>query len=279
MKNLTIKGEPEEVAAIRQKILESFSDLKFIEEGHQYFLHGVSMPSVTQLIEQFQTPFDKEFQAKRYAERHGNTAEHWLKEWQEISEKATTAGTKVHSFGESMGWLRNGHPELITDDCKCKYDERTGRLVPTNPKEKAVANFWDSLPENYHLVLAETKIYSNKNPRYQLKHPYCGTFDLLFYYKSPTDASKNGLVIFDYKTNKDLHSDYNNRYHKTLLTPFEDLIDESLSMYTLQLNCYQIPLEDIGLKVIGRCVVHLLDDGNFKLYKVGKVTQRLREVL
>ena len=64
-----------------------------------------------------------------------------------------------------------------------------------------------------------------------------------------------------------------------LLPPFDDLYDESLGLYTLQLSCYQIPLEDIGLKVIGRRIVHLHDDGEYELVKIPDVTEKLRNTL
>jgi hypothetical protein len=64
-----------------------------------------------------------------------------------------------------------------------------------------------------------------------------------------------------------------------LLPPFEDLYDESLSLYTLQLSCYQIPLEDIGLKVIGRRIIWLKDDGTYEKISLQDVTQKLRKTL
>jgi hypothetical protein len=45
------------------------------------------------------------------------------------------------------------------------------------------------------------------------------------------------------------------------------------------LSCYQIPLEDIGLKVIARRIVWLKDDGSYELLALQDVTNRLREVL
>jgi hypothetical protein len=66
---------------------------------------------------------------------------------------------------------------------------------------------------------------------------------------------------------------------KFLLPPFADYYEEPLSYYTAQLSCYQIPLEDIGLKVIARRIVWLKDDGNYELIPLNDVTDRLRSVL
>ena len=61
--------------------------------------------------------------------------------------------------------------------------------------------------------------------------------------------------------------------------PFEDLDDESLGSYVLQLSAYQIPLEDIGLKVVGRRIIWLKPDGTYEKISVPDVTQKLRNVL
>ena len=279
--NLIIKGEPKEVTEIRHKILTEFKDLVFIDEGHKYFLNGKQLPSVSEVTHKFcANPFNTEEQAIRYAEKHGGTAEYWADEWKFTSLKATTSGTLVHEFGEGLGWLRNGHEELMPISCNPKYVKEKGWLIPTRPKEEAVLKFYDELDKNLHFVLAETKVYTGKNKQLtNLKQDYCGTFDILFYYKDPRNDEKSGLCIFDFKTNKELRKDFSRENGRFLLPPFGDLYEESLSFYTLQLSCYQIPLEDIGLKVIARRIVWLKDDGSYELLPLQDVTNRLREVL
>ena len=280
-KKIIVEGEPKVVTDIRNKILKEFKDLTFIEEGHKYFLNGVQLPSVSEVTHRFCAyPFDSEAQAARYAETHGETAQYWMDKWKFKNLIATTTGTLIHSYGESLGWLMAGHPELITEENKCKYIKEKNWLIPTRPKEEAVLKFYDELHPNLHFVLAETKVYTGKNKELtNLKQDYCGTFDILFYYKDPDDDSKSGLCIFDFKTNKELKKDYSREVGKMLLPPFADLYDESLSYYTLQLSCYQIPLEDIGLKVIARRIIWLKDDGTYELIPLEDVTDRLREVL
>ena len=58
-----------------------------------------------------------------------------------------------------------------------------------------------------------------------------------------------------------------------------DMYDEPLSMYTLQLSAYQIPLEDIGLKILGRRVIWLKDDGTYEIVPIDNVTAKLRNIL
>lgn len=277
--NIVVQGEPEEVTQIRQQIIEAFQDLTFEEAGHHYYLNGKEIPSVSSVVHRFNHPFDEVTQAERYAEKNGYDAQYWLDAWKYKSLKATTTGTLVHEYGESLGWLRAGHPEFITPSCESKYIADKNWLVPTRTKEEAILKFWDELPPNLHFVLNETKVYSNKNPNFQTKQQYCGTFDLLFYYKNPDDDSKSGLVIYDYKTNASLIKEFSRAKNKMMLPPFEHLYDESLGTYTLQLSAYQIPLEDIGLKVLGRRLVWLKDDGTYEIRKLPDETQKLREVL
>jgi hypothetical protein len=278
---IKINGEPKIVTDIRNKILKEFDGLVFIEEGHKYFLDGVQLPSVSEVTHRFCAyPFNEKEQSERYAETHGETAQYWLDKWKFTNLVATTSGTLTHEYGEGLGWLKNGHPEFLPESCKPKYVKDKNWLIPTRPKEEAVLKFYNELNENLHFVLAETKVYTGKNKELtNLKQDYCGTFDILFYYKDPEDDSKSGLCIFDFKTNKDLRKDFSREHGKMLLPPFTDFYEEPLSYYTAQLSCYQIPLEDIGLKVIARRIVWLKDDGSYELIGLQNVTDRLRSVL
>lgn len=198
MENIVVKNEPPEVTEIRNKILSTFNELIFVEEGHKYYLRGEELQSVSHVTHQFEPQSDWDKIATNYALKHGETKEYWQEQWRYNSLKATIRGTLTHEYGESMAWLRNGFPERICPSCACKHVDDW--LVPTHPKEEAILRFWDELPPNLHFVLAETKVYSGVNPNLpKLNKNYAGTFDLLFYYKDPIDDSKSGLVICDYK--------------------------------------------------------------------------------
>jgi len=224
----TIKGEPQIVAETRNKIIKSFEDLEFYEEGHKYLLHGKEITlSVSGVGHRFiREPFNEQLQASRYAQKHGETAAYWIQQWKQNSFRATTLGTKTHEYGESLGYLRAGHPELIRDSIKAQYMEKYNYLAPIHPKEEAVLKFINELPHSMHLVLNETKVYSGKNPdeSKNLKELICGTFDMLYYYDGNGDSSKAGFVILDYKTNASLYSEYNQKFGKTLLPPFSNMI-------------------------------------------------------
>lgn len=278
----TITGEPRAVTEAREKIIREFEDLEFYEDGHIYLLHGKQLCSVSGIGHRFiAEPFEEQIQAERYAQKHGETAEFWLHAWHCNSFKATTLGTKTHEFGESLGYLRAGHPEFIRDSVRTQYNEELDYLAPIHPKEEAVVRFMDALPPSFHLVLNETKVYSGKNAiaEKNLTEQICGTFDMLYYYDGNGDESKAGFVVLDYKTNKELFSEYNNKYGKVLLPPFSDMIEQDLSLYTIQLSLYALMLEDIGLRVLDRKIIWLKNDGEFEKFSVPDVSDRLREVL
>lgn len=274
----SINSEPQIVADTRRKILKEFEDLEFYEDGHVYLLHGHEIKSsVSGIGHRFiREPFNEQLQAARYAQKNGMTAEYWIKQWKQNAFRATTLGTKTHEFGESLAYLRAGHPELIRDSIKAQYMEKYNYLAPIHPKEEAVVKFMDAMPGNLHLVLNETKVYSGKNPipERNIKELICGTFDMLYY-----DSVKDGFVILDYKTNAKLYSDYNRKYNKTLLPPFDDTIEEDLGLYTIQLSLYSLMLEDIGIKVIDRRIVWLTNEGEYEIISVRDVSERLRKVL
>jgi hypothetical protein len=277
---IVVPNEPSEVTEIRNKILNEFNDLVFEEGPHKYFIGDIELPSVSQVTHQFTVPFESDEVAERYAEKNGMTKEYWLDQWKFNNLRATTTGTLVHAYGESLGWMRNGHPEKITEENKCKYIKEKNWLIPTRKKEEAILKFYDELNENLHFVLAETKVYTGKNKEVtNLKQDYAGTFDILFYYKDPNDDSKSGLCIFDFKTNSDLYKDFNRNNGIMMYAPFSDMYSEPYGAYTLQLSAYQMPLEDIGLKVIARRIVWLKEDGTYELIPLKDVTKQLREVL
>lgn len=275
-----MRQEPACVTTDRILITETFKDLVFIEEGHKYYRGGQLLPSVSEVTHRYKPEFDADNIAIKYAAKHGETPEYWKDQWKFKNLRATTQGTLVHSYGESLFWLRMGRPDLISDTDKMKYIPDKNWLVPTRPKEEAVLKFYNEMPNTDFPVLAETKVYNNFNPAAPpMITSYCGTFDILFYREIPGRDDLSGYVVKDFKTNAELYSEYSRTKKKMCLPPFSDFPDESFSMYTLQLGCYQIPLEDLGLKVIGREIIWLKDTGDYEVIQVPDITPRLRNIL
>jgi hypothetical protein len=265
---------------IRDKIKSTFSGLTFIEEGHMYFLNGKQMTCVSDVTHMYQEHFDSESKAIETSERNFNnpnskyyqmTPEMILEEWKKISDHACTHGTFTHECGESLFYYMTGQWDKILPIFKDRLTEDGGFQI-IHEKEASAARFFEDIPECIVPILAETKVYDEELG-------YSGTFDILFYYDAELDGKsgdKSGLIVFDFKTNKDL---YKNFAGKTLLYPFNELLDMPLSVYKLQLSLYQSCLEKIGMKVIARRILWLKPDGTYDKINLEEYVSVLREDL
>lgn len=83
-------------------------------------------------------------------------------------------------------------------------------------------------------------------------------------------------MMITHNTNEDL---YKNFRGQTLLWPFNDMLDQNASYYTLQLSLYAIPLQNLGLNVVGRRLIWLKPDATYDKVKIDDVSDRLRETL
>ena len=261
-------------------MLSEFEDLEFYKEGHRYVFHGEQLPSVSNVTHRFiREPFDEQWQAMRYAKKHGETPDYWIQQWRQNSFRATTLGTKTHAYGESLGYLKAGMPERICPSILSQYMPEYRFLAPIHPKEEAVLKFMNEMPKSMHLVLNEARVYSGRNPSPErnLKERLAGTFDML-YYNDGTDGKPEGFIILDYKTNANLQNDYNRKYGKMLREPFNCMPEEDLSLYSIQLSLYALMLQDVGIPIIARCIVWL-KDSEYEIIPVPDLTETLRQTL
>lgn len=280
-----------DLAKTRALIENSFSALIFKEDSHQYFLPQADgtqkeLMCVSSFCDLFAYHVDFSQKAKDYALAHGETADYWLEQWEQKKEQAAAMGTQVHEYAESLAWLRNGHPEKICESARSQYDTSMNDLLPIEgeslmaKKEQAVYKFWKEMHPNLHFVMAEQKVCTGIGPYVQQSvMDYAGTFDLLLYYEDKEHPEQSGYCIFDYKTNKTLTQGKLNVRPQYLNFPFGDLIDEAKSHYAIQQSCYQLPLENIGLRIIGRRLVWLKDDGNYELVNIPLVKDQIKAVL
>lgn len=277
-KRLRENPEPREVTEGRDKILDTFKDIEFIEDVHKYFLpkpDGTKkeLTSVTTIIEEKFVPYvDWDEKAELKALKLGISAEELKEKWLYINHLATVSGSVHHEYCEMLGHLIQGDVSAINERFKPQYE--CGYLFPVSPKQEAGLKFHEDLfaIDCIYPVLEEARVYCEELG-------YSGTFDKLIYYKDPTDDSRSGYIIVDFKTNASLYGDYARTNGQYMLPPFDDMIDEAFSHYICQLSAYQIPLENIGLKIIGRRIIWLKPDGTYEKFSLPDVTQKLREAL
>ena len=265
---------------MREKIINSFNGLTFVEEGHQYFLNGKEMMCVSNVTHMFQEHFDPIVKSQETYERNFNnpdskyyqmTPEQIQEAWKQNSKNACDVGTERHLWGECAYAFMTRQNDKIAPEFKDRLTP-DGGFEAIYPKEIAICKFWEDLPVCFVPIAVENITY-NKDLNYS------GTFDMLFYYDAELDgksAEKSGFVIFDYKTNKDL---YKNFKEQKLLVPFEELLDMPVNLYKLQLSLYQLNLEQIGFKVIGRRLIWLRPNGEYDKIPLESYDKKLKKYL
>jgi hypothetical protein len=281
-KRLRDNPEPPFVKEVRENIRKSFSRLEFIEEGHKYFVHNddgtqTELPSVSHVCHQFQNETDWDWVANNKAKKMGIDVKDLKRQWKEANIRSTSNGTKTHLFGESYMYFFRGKPDLMPQSVKeTQYEE--GFLIPYGTKEEAIAKFYEDAfsVKNFYPVMAEAKIYTGINETLKLRQNYSGTFDMLFAYQL---RNRWKLAIFDWKTNKELENSYNRDFGNGLKQPFGHLIDEPLSLYTLQLSSYQLGLMQLGYEIADRKIVWLKDDTSYEKIQTKDVTKQLIKAL
>lgn len=268
----------------RKIINSSFSGLEFEEGPHKYYLNGNEITCVSNVAHLFQEEDDWDRIAQETSERNFDkpeskyyrmTKEQILESWDKNSKQACSHGTERHEFGESCFYFMTEQYDKILPDFKerlIKNEDGTYGFEARYPKEEATVQYWDDLPQCIVPILSENKVYDENLG-------YSGTFDILFYYDAELDgkpSNKSGFYIMDYKTNKDLYKNFNN---KKLKKPFNELLDMPLNIYKLQLSLYQNPLENIGFNVIARSLIWLKPNGTYVKVKLEEYVDLLRDTL
>lgn len=279
MQRLRRNPEPKEVKDMREHILNRFSNLQFVEEGHKYFIHNedgsIDTPvSVSGLIKEFEPEVDWDAKAEGVALKEGVDVEVIKRRWEETNIKSTNSGSINHLFGEMIMGMCMGNTDF---DPVIRPQYERGYLVPSNPKQEATVQYWSDLlniDEMYPLI-PEVKMYMPKDNKFGIKKLYCGTADITFAIKYKGEWC---IIIHDYKTNASLTNEYARKFNQTMLPPFDNMIDEALSHYSFQLSAYSLMLMNLGYKVIDRKLIWLKGDGTYEKVGLPDITDSIIKV-
>ena len=283
-KRISNNPEPKEITELREEITNRFSNLEFIEDGHKYYLHKddgsvKEMNSVSSVCHMFEPEVDWETILTNKAEKLGVDKEYLREEWHKKNITSTSNGSLTHLFAEAYMYFFMGMVDKMPDIIK-KMQYEDGYLIPYGKKQIAVAKYYEDLykVENFYPVMPEAQIYiDSEDNKYSINHDISGTFDALFAF-----VNKNGeikLSVRDWKTNQSLENLYNIKHVNTLLPPFDNLINQPKSMYSLQLSLYQLGIEQLDYKVIDRKLLWLKDDGSYEKIDVPDVREKLISAL
>ena len=258
----------------RQLLEEKFGNIQFIEEGHEYFIENEKYTPVSTVISEYEQPFDEDKVAENYARKNHRTKADVLKEWKFKNLKSTIGGSRVHEFGESYTNMVAGFPEKICEANRKQYVDCRGEmmLIPTFPKESAVKKFYDE--KNGYLIPVGAEFKLSTRYMGDRVRKICGTCDLLFYEEDPL-FGEGQFVLADWKTNASLTNDYKRKNGICMKFPFDNMIDDALSHYTLQFNLYRRMLESVGIKIGDMRLIWLKEDGDYEIIKIGKMNDSI----
>ena len=258
----------------RELLYEKFGNIQFIEEGHEYFIENEKYTPVSTVISEYEQPFEEDRIAENYARKNRRTKADVLKEWKFNNLKSTIGGSRVHEFGESYTNMVAGFPEKICEANRKQYVDCRGEmmLIPTFPKESAVKKFYDE--KNGYLIPIGAEFKLSTRYMGDRVRKICGTCDLLFYEEDPL-FGEGQFVLADWKTNASLTNDYKRKNGICMKFPFDNMIDDALSHYTLQFNLYRRMLESVGVKIGDMRLIWLKEDGDYEIIKIGKLNDSI----
>jgi hypothetical protein len=271
-------SEPKEVEKTRKLITKSFKNLEFVEDVHKYFLPAedgtkIELPSVSSIIHNWEYEVDWDEIAQTKALKLGVTVDALKKDWHERNIISTHNGSQTHFFGENMMNLFIGKENLVKKNMQFQYTE-DGYMIPYSPKEWAITQYFTDILNNPNVypVMPEAKIYTNFNDMFTFKQPYAGTFDILLAFRH------KGEIVYsiqDYKTNASLYKDFSRNCNMMMKPPFDDLYEEPLSHYIIQLNLYHLGLKQLGINVVSKVIIWLKEDGTYEKIRIPDITDKL----
>ena len=248
-----------------KKELEVFNKFTFFEEDHHYECNGKRVGiSVTRLIEEYSNPFDQQAIAEKVALRDNKDITQVLQEWEYKNKFACEKGHFAHEFTQSL-WSGIIYQENIKSGLE---DIKT----PLNKIKQQAINFYNDFKDKFIHIQDEQLVGSEE-------YNICSAVDHLF-------LDKNGNVwLIDYKTNSILKGynddEKNRRYTKKMLIPLQNLKDDSLNHYYLQLSIYKYLIEKYtNIKIYKTMIVYMSENvENYELIETPYLENETKEIL
>lgn len=247
--------------------------LTFEEDKHKYTMIDLDgnlksdFPSVSKVLKLFYEEFDSEGIAEYKSGGNPEEKERLLKEWADAGSYSTNMGSRVHYLLETFILADFGIEKEVRQPI---FECDAIQIVKGDSMVIAGKRYIDLIKQR-GCVLLDTEIV--------LGHPelgYTGQPDKVWLVIGVN--GEVGLLITDWKTNKE-KSFMISKYTKNMKSPFQDLPDNALGHYKLQLPLYGKLLIKMlegtkyeGIPLLGCIIVRLTDDREFIEYRVDKTT-------
>lgn len=248
----------------REKVLQEldkvFSKYKFFEEDHHYEVNGKRVGiSVTRLIEQYTQEFNADEVASKVAIRDGKTKQEVLDEWEYKNQLACKKGTSIHNYTQALF---------------------ANKLIGVNLEDKELNKLFDILTKQ-----ADNFYNDNKDDLIHVAYEYvigseeydiASAVDHLF-----IDKKTNTLLLIDYKTNTYITGWNKESYKKSMKAPLDNLNDDKLTHYQLQLSIYKYIIEKYtNLKVMDMIIVYMSEvNKNYELIRIPYLKKEVESIL
>lgn len=245
--------------------LKVFNKFTFFEEDHHYECNGKRVGiSVTRLIEEYSNPFDQQAIAEKVALRDNKSVSEVLEEWKYKNKFACEKGSTCHEYAQSI-WSGEEYNELL-------FDGSIEYLTAVNKIQSQAMNFWKDFKDKFTHIQDEQLVGSEE-------YNICSAVDHLF-------LDKNGNVwLIDYKTNSILKGynddEKNRRYTKKMLIPLQNIKDDSLNHYYLQLSIYKYLIEKYtNIKIYKTMIVYMSENiENYELIETPYLMKEVKKIL
>ena len=254
---------------MKQDILEKlkvFQDFKFFEDGHYYEYKGKRVGiSVTRLIEEYTNEFKQQEMAEMVANKHGLTTQEVLDEWKYKADFACAKGSTCHEFAQSL-WSGNVYEPLRFDESQ-KYKDAVAKI-----RCQAI-NFKNDFEDILEHLADEFVVGSDE-------YDIASAIDHLF-----VNRITGELVLVDYKTNsilKGYNDEIKNRaYTKSMKIPLNNLKDDALHHYYIQLSIYKYLLEKYAdVKVADMFIVYFSENiENYETIEIPYLKEEVTKIL
>jgi hypothetical protein len=244
-------------------------ELSFVEDTHTYYIKNLDgeittkFPSVSTVIKQFYEEFPEHEKSLQMCDGDIILQDELLKQWRSTSDYANSIGSRTHYLLEKdllklYGSYKDVRKPIF--DCDLEQTQISNLMVDAGHK-------FIQLMHRRKAVLLDTEMV--------LGSPYLGyTGQPDKVWLIENENNEVGLIITDWKTNKPKNMEVQ-PYTKPMLPPFDSYMDTALTHYMIQLPLYGRLLLDMlngtkyeDIKLFGCVIVHLLDIGTFKEYRI-----------
>jgi hypothetical protein len=265
-----IATEIREILEDKRKELE----LTFIEEDHKYFMKNKDgeiksdFPSVSKVMKLFYDEFPTDEIAEKKSKGDPVVKQQLIEEWAAAGTYSTNMGSRVHYFLEQNTInLFGDYKEVRQPIFDCDFTQ----ILKGDSMISAGKNYLKLMIERGAELLDTEIVLGNPDLG------YTGQPDKVWLIPNK-DGDEFGLVITDWKTNKKKNFE-ENQFTKRMKFPFNDLPNNALGHYHIQLPLYgKLILKMLEgtkyekIRIYGGIVVLLKDDGDYEEFRIPKQT-------